>query len=101
MAASSLGYWGYKRVTKSNSLEPMLIKEELLESVLPIAFFIGVTVKLWSFLTKPVPSISKPLNVLSNIALSPIWLVETILNKMTNTLSKKFDRTPIPLNIVG
>lgn len=101
LAASSLGYWGYKAVTKLGSISPYLLKKELLKSSLPIAFFTGVTCKFWSYITKPIPAVSKTFNVLSKIALSPIWLIETFINKASTKVNKSLDRVAIPINIVG
>jgi len=101
LVASSLGYWGYKAVTKLGSTKSYLLRDELLKSSLPIAFFTGVTCKFWSYITKPVPVLSKTFNTLSIIALSPIWLIEFILNKATGQLSTNFNPVSVPLNVVG
>lgn len=101
LVASSLGYWGYKSVTRLGSVSPSVLGKELLKSSLPIAFFTGVTCKFWSYITEPIPVISKTFSVLSTVALSPIWLFETIINKTTRQFSKRFNQASIPINIVG
>lgn len=99
---SSLDYWGSKSsVTRLGSVSPYILREELLKSSLPIAFFTGVTCKFWSYITKPIPVISKTFSLLSTVALSTIWLFKTIRNKTTGQLGKKFNQTSIPINIVG
>jgi hypothetical protein len=50
---------------------------------------------------KPVEPVSDVLDRGAKILLSPIWLVETVLNKLTGNISKKLGQTPVPLNITG
>ena len=101
LAASSLGYWGYKSVCHLGSVQPWRLKEEIFKSSIPIAFFTGVTFKFWSYITKDVEPLSKSLDFISHLFLSPIWLVETVLNKMTSSIHKRFNQVPIPINVVG
>lgn len=98
---SSFGYWGYKAVTHMGSVNPWGLKRELLRSLIPIAFFTGVTCKFWSYITRPIPTVSKTFNLISIVALSPIWLLEAGINKLMSNVYHKFDQTPIPLNIIG
>lgn len=101
LAASSLGYWGYKAVTRLGSVSSSLLNEELLKNILPISFFTGVTCKFWSYITKPYPAVSRTFNMISVIALSPLWLIQTCLNKASMGMNKTLNRTSIPLNVIG
>jgi|JI10StandDraft_1071094.scaffolds.fasta_scaffold73942_3 hypothetical protein len=101
LAASSLGYWGYKSVSHLGSVQPWRLKEEIFKSSLPIAFFTGITLKFWSYIAKDVEPLSKSLDFLSNLALSPVWLLETVLNKITSPIHKRFNQVPVPINIIS
>lgn len=78
----------------------MLIPAKLSQSVLPIAFFTGVTCKFWTHITSPFPTVSKVFDGIGNLALSPIWLVESIFNTVTGPLFRASPlKTEIPLNV--
>lgn len=100
-ASSSLGYWGYRGVSKLGSIEPSFLPKELFKNIIPICFFTGVTLKFWSYVTKPISPLSETLDTIANVSLSPIWLIETVINKLSGMISKNFNQTPIPLNITG
>lgn len=102
VASTSLGYWGYRAVGALGSTNRFLLKTELLKSFLPITYFTGVTLKFWSYIAAPFPSVSEVLDGLSSIAMSPIWGLEYILNQVTAPLWKRSPvKVPIPLNISG
>jgi hypothetical protein len=101
LASSSLGYWGFRSVSKLGSIEPSFLPKQIFKSLIPICFFTGVTLKFWSYIMKPVEPVSDVLDRGAKILLSPIWLVETVLNKLTGNISKKLGQTPVPLNITG
>jgi len=74
-----------------------LLKEKLYKSALTIAYVTGLTCKFWSYMTiSNFPSVSKTLDA----AMSPVWLVEFVINKATAQLCKMSPlKVPIPLNI--
>jgi hypothetical protein len=101
LTAGSLGYWGYKAVSHLGSVQPCRLKEQIFKSSIPIAFFTGVTLKFWSYITKDVEPLSKSLDFLSKLSLFPIGLIEGAINKMTSSINKRFNQVPIPINVVG
>ena len=102
IASTSLGYWGFRSVKILGSTNRFLLTQELRKSILPISFFTGITLRFWSYIATPFPTVSKALDGLSHIAMSPIWLVESVLNAVT---AKIYQNSPlkvaIPLNITG
>lgn len=101
LVSTSLSVWGYKAVVKLAVTKASSLKTELLKSSLPICFYTGITFKFWSYITKPIPQVSESLDVLATVSLSPIWVLEFILNKITGQFYKRWNQTPVPLNIVG
>ena len=102
VASTSLGYWGYRAVGALGNTNRFLLKTELLKSIMPIAFFTGVTCKMWAYITKPMPAVSKALEGLSVIAMSPVWLVESLINRVTGPIFRRTPlKTEIPLNVTG
>ena len=102
VASSVLGYWGYRAVGILGTTNRYLLQGELLKSTLPISFFTGVTFKFWSYILSPFPKVSKALDGMSIIALSPIWCVEYVINKIAAPFWRRSPvRVVIPLNITG
>lgn len=102
VASTSLGYWGYRALGVLGTTNRFLLQSELSKSFLPIAYFTGVTCRFWAYITKPFPPISKVFDGISHIAMSPIWLAELVINKVTGPLFKNSPlRTEIPLNVTG
>ena len=102
IASSSLGIWGYKSLGTLANSNKFVYQNELKRNVLPIAYFTGVSLKFWSYITKPLPEVSKILDGLSSIAMSPIILVELVFNSITGPLFKSSPlQVEIPLNITG
>lgn len=60
-----------------------LLKEQLSRSIMPIAYFTGVTCRFWAYITSPMPPVSKFFDGVSQIAMSPIWLAEFLFNQVT------------------
>lgn len=102
IASTSLGYWGYRAVGVLGTTNRFLLQVELSKSFLPIAYFTGVTCRFWAYITLPFPPISKFFDGVSHIAMSPIWLVEFLINQITGPIFKLTPlKTEIPLNITG
>ena len=102
IASTSFGYWGYRAVGALGTTNRFLLPSQLSKSLLPIAYFTGVTCRFWAYITSPLPAVSKAFDGLSHIAMSPIWLVEFAFNKLTAPLWKLSPlKVPIPLNITG
>ncbi|MGL5135565.1 MAG: hypothetical protein ACRC78_23810, partial [Planktothrix sp.] len=101
LTAGGLGLWGYKAVSHLGSVQPWKLKREIFNSCIPIAFFTGITFKFWSYIAKDSEPLSETLDLISTISLSPIWLLETFLNKITSLIDKRFNQVPIPINVVG
>jgi hypothetical protein len=95
-------YRGYRSVLVLGNTPQVLLSSELKRNVVPISYFTGVTLKFWSYITKPFPPISKGLDAIATIMLSPLWLVESIYNGITGPF---FEKSPlhvkIPLNVTG
>ena len=102
IASTSLGYWGYRSLGVLGSTNRFLLSRELLKSTLPIAYFTGVTCRFWAYITSPLPTLSKFFDGASHIALSPIWLGEYVINKLTGPFFRATPlKTEVPLNITG
>ena len=102
IASTSLGYWGYRAVGTLGTTNRFLIHTELSKSFMPIAYFTGVTCRFWAYITSPFPPVSKAFDGISHIAMSPIWLAEYLINKVTGPIFKSTGlKTEIPLNITG
>ena len=102
IASTSLGYWGYRSLGVLGTTNRFLLQTELSKSFLPIAYFTGVTCRFWAYITSPIPSVSKVFDGMSHIAMSPVWLVEYLINKVTGPIFKATPlKTEIPLNITG
>lgn len=102
IASTSLGYWGYRAVGVLGTTNRFLLPTELSKSFLPIAYFTGVACRFWAYITAPLPPISKAFDGISHLAMSPIWLVEYIINQITGPIFKATRlKTEIPLNISG
>lgn len=102
IASTSLGYWGYRSLGVLGTTNRFLLKTELSKSILPIAYFTGVTCRFWAYITTPIPPVSKVFDGISHVAMSPIWVFEYLINKITGPLFKATSlRTEIPLNITG
>lgn len=102
IASTSLGYWGYRAVGVLGTTNRFLLQIELSKSFLPIAYFTGVTCRFWAYITSPLPPVSKVFDGISHIAMSPIWLAEFLINKVTGPIFKATPlKTEIPLNITG
>jgi hypothetical protein len=102
VASTSLGYWGYRAVGVLGTTNRFLLQSELSKSFLPIAYFTGVTCRFWAYITSPIPPVSKVFDGISHIAMSPIWLCEYLINKVTGPIFKATPlKTEIPLNISG
>jgi hypothetical protein len=102
IASTALGYWGYRSLGVLGTTNRFLRQAELSKSILPIAYFTGLTCKFWSYITSPIPSVSKVLDGISHIAMSPVWLTEYLINKVTGPFFKASPlKTEIPLNITG
>lgn len=101
-ASTSLGVWGYRAVGALGGTNRFLLSTELSKSFLPIAYFTGMTCRFWAYITKPIPTVSKVFDGVSHIAMSPIWLIEFAVNKITGPIFRATPlRTEIPLNITG
>lgn len=87
VASTSLGYWEYRAVGVLGTTNRFLLSTELSKSFLPIAYFTGVTCRFWAYITSPFPPVSKVFDGLSHIAMSPIWLAEFLINKVTGPLN--------------
>lgn len=102
IASTSLGYWGYRAVGALGTTNRFLLQTELTKSFFPIAYFTGITCRFWAYITSPLPAVSKVFDGVSHIAMSPIWLAEHLINKVTGPI---FKSTPlnveIPLNVTG
>ena len=69
---------------------------------MPIAYFTGVTCRFWAYITSPFPPVSKVFDGISQIAMSPIWLAEYLINRVTGPIFKATSlKTEIPLNLTG
>jgi len=102
VASTSLGYWGYRAAGVLGNTNRFLLQTELTKSLLPIAYFTGLTCRFWAHITSPIPPVSKAFDGLSHIAMSPVWLVEFLINKVTGPFFKATPlRTEIPLNVTG
>ena len=103
VASTSLGYWGYRAVGALGITNRFLLETELSKSVLPIAYFTGVTCKMWAHVTSSMfPTVSKTLHGISSVAMSPIWLAEFMINKALGPIFRATPlKTEIPLNITG
>jgi hypothetical protein len=102
IASTSLGYWGYRAVGALGTTNRFLLQTELSKSFLPIAYFTGVTCRFWAYITSPFPPVSRVFDGISHIAMSPIWLAEYLINKVTGPIFKATSlQTEIPLNITG
>jgi hypothetical protein len=102
IAATSLGYWGYRTAGMLGTTNRFLLTTQLSKSVMPIAYFTGITCRFWAYLTAPFPPVSKVFDGISHIAMSPIWLAEYLFNKVTGPIFKATPlMTAIPLNITG
>lgn len=102
LATTSLGVWGYRAVGALGGTNRFLLGTELSKSFLPIAYFTGMTCRFWAYITKPIPPVSKVFDGVSHIAMSPIWLIEFAVNKITGPIFKATPlRTEIPLNVTG
>ena len=102
IASTSLGYWGYRSLGVLGTTNRFLLSRELLKSTLPIAYFTGVTCRFWAYITSPLLTLSKFFDGVSHIALSPIWLGEYVINKLTGPIFRATPlNTEIPLNITG
>ena len=102
IASTSLGYWGYRAVGVLSTTNQFLLRTELSKSFLPIAYFTIITCRFWAYITSPFPPVSKVFDGISNIAMSPIWLGEYLINKVTGPIFKATPlKTEIPLNIIG
>lgn len=71
-ASMGISFWGYRAVTALGTTNEYSLKPTLMDSAIPIAYFTGITFKFWSYITKPFPTVSKTLDGLSTIAMSPI-----------------------------
>jgi hypothetical protein len=102
IGSTALGYWGYRSLGVLGTTNRFLLQAELSKSILPIAYFTGLTCRFWSYITSPIPSVSKVLEGISHIAMSPIWLTEFLINKVTSPFFRASPlKTEIPLNITG
>jgi len=102
IASTSLGYWGFRSVGALGTTNRFLLQTELSKSFLPIAYFTGVTCRFWAYITSPFPPVSKVFDGVSHIAMSPVWAVEFLINKVTGPIFKATSlRTEIPLNVTG
>jgi thiaminase len=102
IVSTSLGYWGYRAVGVLGTTNRFLLQTELSKSFLPIAYFTGVTCRFWAYITSPLPPVSRVFDGISHIAMSPIWLAEFLINKVTGPIFKATPlKTEIPLNITG
>ena len=102
IASTSLGYWGYRAVGVLGTTNRFLLQTELTKSFLPIAYFTGVTCRFWAYITSPFPPVSKVFDGISHVAMSPIWLGEYLINKVTGPIFRATPlHTEIPLNISG
>jgi hypothetical protein len=102
VASTSLGYWGYRAVGVLGTTNRFLLQTELSKSFLPIAYFTGITCRFWAYITSPFPPVSKVFDGISHIAMSPVWALEFIINKVTGPIFKATPlKTEIPLNITG
>lgn len=102
IASTSLGYWGYRAVGVLGTTNRFLLQTELSKRFLPIAYFTGVTCRFWAYITSPFPPVSKVFDGISQIAMSPIWLAEYLINRVTGPIFKATSlKTEIPLNLTG
>jgi len=102
IASTSLGYWGYRSLGILGTTNRFLLQTELSKSFLPIAYFTGVTCRFWAYITSPLPPISRVFDGISHIAMSPIWLLEYAINKVTGPIFRLTPlKTEIPLNVTG
>jgi thiaminase len=102
IASTSLGYWGYRAVGVLGTTNRFLLQTELSKSFLPIAYFTGVTCRFWAYITSPLPPVSKVFDGISHVAMSPIWLLEYLINKVTGPIFRATPlKTEIPLNVTG
>lgn len=102
IASTSLGYWGYRAVGKLGTTNRFLLGSELSKNFLPIAYFTGITCRFWAHMTVSFPPVSRVFDGISNIAMSPIWCLEALFNKVAGPIYKKTSlKTEIPLNITG
>ena len=102
IASTSLGYWGYRAVGVLGTTNRFILPTELSKSFLPIAYFTGVTCRFWAYITSPLPPVSKVFDGISHVAMSPIWLFEYLINRVTGPIFRRTPlRTEIPLNITG
>lgn len=92
IASTFLGYWGYRSLGVLGTTNHFLLSRELLKSTLPIAYFTGVSCRFWAYITASLPTLSKFFDSVSHIALSPIWLGEYIISKLTGPT---FRATPL------
>lgn len=102
IASTSLGYWGFRSLGVLGSTNRFLLQSELRKSFFPIAYFTGVTCRFWAYITAPLPPVSKFFDGVSHIAMSPLWVTEYLINKVTGPLFRATPlRTAIPLNVTG
>ena len=102
IASTSLGAWAYRSAGALGTKNRFLLSAKLGKSLLPISYVTGLTCRFWSYIIKPFPKVSKVLDGLSHIAMSPVWLVEFLINKATGPIFRStFLRTEISLNITG
>ena len=102
IASTSLGYWAYRAVGALGTTNRFLLYTELSKSFLPITYFTGVTCRFWAYITSPFPPVSRVFDGISHIAMSPIWVVEYLINSVTGPIFKATSlKTEIPLNITG
>ena len=100
--STSLGYWGYRALGVLGTTNRFMMQTELTKSFLPIAYFTGVTCRFWAYITSPIPPVSKVFDGISHIAMSPIWLIEYLINQVTGPIYKATPlKTAIPLNVSG
>lgn len=50
VASTSLGYWGYRSVGALGTTNRILLQKELSKSILPIAFYTGITCRFWAYI---------------------------------------------------
>ena len=102
IASSSLGYWIYRYVGVLGTTNRFLLQRELSKSLLAITYFTCVTCRFWAHITSPFPKISRVFDGMSHRSMSPVWLVEFLVNKVTGPIFKAIAlKTKIPLNIIG